>query len=263
MSKSINLNPFKNVAVALIVLLSGSVTWGQNVPPRIDWLTVPTKWISGGVTYSHDADVECQVYVPNETTPWNGLNTVKGGIPIENLVLPAFTIPTSKINPGSWPHTFGISAVFVDGYWDEIYKESEGWVKYHPASTGFNCHGHSTRPFGEAYSTLRFIDGTLFGDKGVLKIDYDERNKAKDITTGAVFGNDAHTIRVDGVIHRDASGGGKEHTIFITSEKFGVSAVYKRELELKDRVYYPDNAEIPNPKTPELEPMNPFWIRKP
>jgi hypothetical protein len=272
MSKNIYQNLFNLVIVVVFVaavLTISNVAWAQTVSPRIGYIPVGVGWHSDGNLVTHHPEVEFQKYVPNETTPWNGLNTVKGAVPIENLVLPAFPVPASKIDlgtidPNTWPTSpIEITVDLVNDYWDEIYKESEGWSKLYPPSTSYNCHGHSTRPPGQTVGVSRFINGKLLGDNGVLKIDYDERSKAKDIDIFAVYGDDGHTIRIDHVIREQADGIGQVHAICATSEKFDTSVVYKRTLELKDRLYYHDNAEIPNPETPRLSPMNPFWIRKP
>ena len=139
MSKIINLKPYKTVTVALFIfmlLLLGSTAWVQsgNPSPYVASLDAmdPSGWpVVVGVT--------CEIYVATETP--NTLKTIKSPhVPITHWVLPALDIPPTKTSV-----TYTLTKAHINGYWDLIYKKSNGWDRGgRTATTGYNCHGHST-----------------------------------------------------------------------------------------------------------------------
>ena len=236
MPKNVNLNPFKTVTVALVafaVLLTGSVAWSN---PVTDDFSIKTK-VSGQDTV---VLVTCDFYYPNQLP--NDLKTTKGDNPILHLVMPALPIPPTKTNK-----SYDVTEAHISDYWDQVYKESDGWDKGgRTATTSYNCHGHSS-------GRQRWM-----AIQPLLTDDYDERTTAEWTRTVAIFGDSGHTGRIAGTLIDVPN---SAFAIYKISEKYAASAVYERVIE--PQVYYTTGEVIPIVGSPFFDDASPFYVPKP
>jgi len=225
MPKKINLYPFKIVTVALlalVVLLPGSTAWGQTNPVRhtvrVFWMVEDT--FTPGTFYPDWRDCVCPGYElayidPNIPASWNGKYTsggVSSGMPLGNAVTdnlyvadPSGNIPRPAIDP-----------LAVDKFWNTyVYGDYDLVSSADPSQ---NCHGYST---GVGYWLNDF--------QTLMDYDYQTYGISNFLDKGAIFGTDAHSVKVCDVEDKWVNGE-RWFTILETHEKNRDSGVYKRTL---------------------------------
>lgn len=218
MPKTINPTPFKTVTVALVVftvLSTTNVVFGNPTWKPIDVLVRIAIPKVSGIGYDYVITVvpsdPCYHYSPGTLSTghsWAGYTTSQGkelahirsgGLSYGFLRTIAGTIHT-------------VTASDVDSFWEYVIYGS--YTKISGASLSKNCHGHST---GVGYWLNDF--------QKLVDDDWTKYSSVGDLDSGAVYGGDGHSIRMDEV---DITGTEYEIT---TSEKYSDSGVYSRKID--------------------------------
>ena len=234
MSNKTNQNSFKTVTVAFLVLailLSSGIAWGQSggtitVNPAVEPVQIHALVLLPGASkktyvsvnsapcnhWKADGAVIGDPYIATMFGNWNGKIT-NAGTPLSNVETGGLSYPSSITVPsGGWvPHTVNFSASNVDDFWE--YAIYGGYGKTSGASLSQNCHGHST---GAGYWLDDF--------KRLVDDDWTKYDRVGDLDSGAVYGDDGHSIRID-----DVAITGTTYEI-TTSEKYRDSGVYTRKI---------------------------------
>lgn len=224
MSKKINLNSFKTVAVALfafVALLPSHIAWGQN--PCQGFIVVPVRMLVhqtiGSFYENVSVAVPCPLWDPNQN-PWNGVNTTKVNpitgqtVRLENMDTNNLTFPTQ-----------GISAADVERFFDMVYL-SAGYTRSNlilGATLNMNCHGYSTW----MAEWLNDFDKKIAHDYTPETI-AEHLGKVGVINNDIIFAINGHSIRATTTAR--LVNGEIEYEIIRTREKFNASAIYLKEI---------------------------------
>ena len=215
MAKNVCLQPyFKTVTIALFAFAACNIAWGQN-PSQASiqvYVRVAFPKIGGGFDYVDEVvpSETCFHYRPGALSSghsWTGYTTNKGS--------QLSHVRTGGLSYGFWRSVGGVmhqvTASDVDRFWEAaIYG---GYDKISGASLSWNCHGHST---GVGYWLNAF--------KTLVDDDWAKYDRVGDLTSGAIYGDNGHSIRIDEVIIT-----GTKYEVE-TSEKYRDSGVYARKI---------------------------------
>jgi len=243
MSKIIYLNLFKTVTVALFVFavfLPGSIAWGQNPVPHKEWVVDVRVLVSStGAVYANTSfPIYADCYYASEEkdgTTWDDAQytTSKHNHDSNPRYLSHFAVGGLKY-PDSVTvrHNRGTSKLInraaiiaaVDRYWEHRLYRRSAYNKVSSADPSMNCHGYSTGKsvvmVSDSFQKLVTDDWTKY----FLVADLPPEG-------GAVYGNDSHSIKIDGATWESVDAG-EQYKVAI-SEKFRDSGVYTTSFKKK------------------------------
>lgn len=216
MPKTINLNPFKTVAVTFVAF---AVVFANNVINPV--LGAETIFARIG-TVDICRDLPCSYSSSNAsyvTSKHNLTSTPPNPRYLSHIVPGSLTFPSSITYNGQ---DYAVAPA-VGAFWRyHVYPAPYTVVSYN-GDPSQNCHGYSTG-WGIWYENFQ----------DVVDDDWQKCVHWGDLDGGAVYGNGEHSVRIDEVIL--TLNNGIQYTV-TTTEKFSESGVYSRSFS---KIVVPD-----------------------